>query len=116
MDRVRQPFNVNALAQAAALGALGDDSHLEASVKNNTEGFEFLEGKLKAMGLKVVPTEANFFLVEVDDGKGVYDGLLKQGVIVRPMASYGLGHYIRVTIGLPEENNRFIEALKSVIG
>lgn len=116
MDRVRQPFNVNALAQAAALGALGDDSHLEASVKNNTDGFEFLEGKLKAMGLKVVPTEANFFLVEVGDGKGVYDGLLKQGVIVRPMASYGLGRYIRVTIGLPEENNRFIEALMSVIG
>ncbi|MBE9529417.1 MAG: histidinol-phosphate transaminase, partial [Proteobacteria bacterium] len=115
MDRVRQPFNVNALAQAAALGALGDDAHLEASVKNNTEGFLFLEGELKKLGLEVVPTEANFFLIKVGDGKGVYDGLLKQGVIVRPMASYGLCEYIRVTIGLPEENSRFIEALKSVI-
>ena len=115
MDRVRQPFNINLLAQAAALGALEDDEHLRASIANNIEGYEYLLGELKELDLESIPTEANFLMIKVGDGKGVYTELLKAGVIVRPMASYGLGEYIRVTIGLPEENTRFIMALKRVV-
>ncbi len=115
MDRVRQPFNVNGLAQAAALGALEDDEHLRSSIANNIEGYEYLLGELNELGLESVPSEANFFMIKVGDGKKVYSELLKAGVIVRPMASYGLDEYIRVTIGLPEENTRFIAALKKVV-
>ncbi len=115
MDRVRQPFNVNALAQAAALGALNDEEHLRATIGNNKTGYDYLTGELVNLGLAVVPSEANFFMVKVGDGKRVYTELLKTGVIVRPMASYGLGEYIRVTVGTPKENERFIEMLKQVI-
>lgn len=115
MDRVRQPFNVNSLAQAAALAALDDGEHLKATLENNKNGLEYLFNELKSFGFEVVPTEANFFLVKVGDGKSVYNGLLKKGVIVRPMASYGLPEYIRVTVGLPEENRRFIKAFKETI-
>ncbi len=68
------------------------------------------------MGLECVPTEANVFLVKTGEGKKVYDALLKKGVIVRPMDSYGLGEYIRVTVGLPEENRRFVSSLKDALG
>ncbi len=116
MNRVRQPFNVNSLAQAAALAALDDRGHLERTVRNNIQGLDYLLGELKAMGLECVPTEANFFLVKTGEGKKVYDALLKKGVIVRPMDSYGLGEYIRVTVGLPEENRRFVSSLKDALG
>jgi histidinol-phosphate aminotransferase len=116
LDRVRQPFNVNSLAQVAALAALGDDAHIERTRRNNSEGLDYLFGALRAMGLECVPTEANFFLVRVGDGAGVYDALLKKGVIVRPMAGYGLPEHIRVTVGLPEENRRFIESLNPLLG
>ncbi|MBI5682823.1 MAG: histidinol-phosphate transaminase [Deltaproteobacteria bacterium] len=112
MNKVRQPFNVNSLAQIAAMAALDDDEHLKKSQKNNQDGLKYLFNELSAMGLECVPTQANFFLVKVGNGKGVYEGLLKQGVIVRPMASYGMGEYIRVTVGLPEENERFVEAIR----
>lgn len=115
MDRVRQPFNVNSLAQAAALAALDDSEHLKATLENNKNGLEYLFNELKSFGFEVLPTEANFFLVKVGDGKNVYNGLLKKGVIVRPMASYGLPEYIRVTVGRPDENRRFIKAFKETI-
>ncbi len=115
MDRVRQPFNVNSVAQAAALAALDDEDHLLATVENNKNGLEFLFKELKTFGFEVMPTEANFFLIKAGDGTAVYNGLLKKGVIVRPMASYGLPEYIRVTVGLPEENRRFIKAFKEII-
>ena len=114
MNKVRQPFNVNSLAQIAAMAALDDEEHLKRSQKNNADGLKFLYGEIKAMGFEYVPTHANFFLIKVGKGKEVYDALLKQGVIVRPMASYGLGEYIRVTVGTPEENKRFVEAIKKV--
>ncbi|MBI5233317.1 MAG: aminotransferase class I/II-fold pyridoxal phosphate-dependent enzyme, partial [Deltaproteobacteria bacterium] len=114
MDRVRQPFNVNSLAQRAALAALDDWEHVDASKKNNREGLKFLFCEIGRLGFECVPTEANFFLIKVGDGKGVYEALLRKGVIVRPMASYGLGEYIRVTVGLPEENRRFLETFKEV--
>jgi len=115
MNKVRQPFNVNSLAQIAAMAALEDEEHLKRSQKNNSEGLKFLYREMKAMGLEYVPTQANFFLIKVGKGKDVYDALLRQGIIVRPMASYGLGEYIRVTVGTPEENQRFVEALRRAI-
>ena len=115
MGRVRQPFNVNSLAQAAALAALDDTEHLERSIRNNNEGLEYLFKEVSVLGYECVPTEANFFLVRVGDGRAAYEALLRKGVIVRPMASYGLGEYIRVTVGLPEENRRFVEAFCGVV-
>lgn len=116
MDRVRQPFNVNSLAQAAALAALKDTAHIEATLEINKEGIEYLFTELKDMDMECVSTEANFFLVKVGDGKGLYQSLLKQGVIVRPMDNFGLPEYIRVTIGTMDENKRFITTLRSLYG
>ncbi len=116
LNRVRQPFNVNTLAQLAAIAALDDSAHLERTKANNSEGLKYLFSELDALGLECVPTHANFFLIKVGDGKRIYDGLLKKGVIVRPMASYNLPEYIRVTVGLPEENRRFMEAFREVLG
>ena len=115
MNRVRQPFNVNSLAQAAAIAALDDVEHLERTRQNNAVGLAYLFGELSKLGFECVDTEANFFLVRVGDGKGVYDALLRKGVIVRPMASYNMPEYIRVTVGLPEENKRFLEAFMEVV-
>jgi histidinol-phosphate aminotransferase len=115
MERVRQPFNVNSLAQAAAIAALDDTAHIESSLRKNAEGLEYLYREVDALGLEYVPTEANFFLIKVGDGEGVYGALLKQGIIVRPMDSYGLGEFIRVTVGLQEENERFIAGLKDAL-
>jgi histidinol-phosphate aminotransferase len=115
MERVRQPFNVNSLAQVAALAALDDTPHLLLSKKNNVEGLAYLYKALDDMSLEYVPTEANFFLIKVDEGKAVYGELLKEGVIVRPMAGYGLGEYIRINVGTPGENQRFIETLQRVL-
>ena len=114
MNKVRQPFNVNSLAQIAAMAAMDDEEHLKKSQKNNKEGLEYLFNELKAMGIEYVTTQANFFLIKVGKGKEIYDALLRQGVIVRPMASYGLGEYIRVTVGTAEENKRFVEAIRKV--
>ncbi len=116
MNRVRQPFNMNSIAQAAALAAIGDDGHVERSRRNNASGLEYLYGELTALGLEYVPTEANFFLIKVGRGREVYEALLKRGVIVRPMESYGLDEYIRLTVGLPAENERFIGSLRDVLG
>jgi histidinol-phosphate aminotransferase len=116
MNRVRQPFNVNSLAQVAALAALDDTEHVKRSRENNASGLKYLFGELKELNYECVPTEANFFLVNVGDGRAVYDALLRKGVIVRSMHGFGLDEYIRVTVGLPEENRRFIEAFREVVG
>lgn len=114
MHRVRQPFNVNTLAQIAAIAALDDTDHLQRTIENNRRGLEYLYSAVKALGFEYVPTEANFFLIKVGDGKKIYNDLLRRGVIVRPMASYNMPEYIRVTVGLPEENKRFIETFAQV--
>jgi histidinol-phosphate aminotransferase len=112
MNKIREPFNTNTLAQAAALAALGDAEHVEYSRKVNGEGKEYLYRELEGMGMEYVPTEANFiFLPLKTNSEELYEKLLRQGVIVRPM---GPGA-IRVTIGLPDENGRFIEALKKAV-
>ncbi|HLB25958.1 MAG TPA: histidinol-phosphate transaminase [Nitrospirota bacterium] len=113
MDRVRQPFNTNSLAQAAALAALGDDEHVKESVRVNEEGKKYLYRELGRIGVKFLPTRANFIYMEMGRDAGeVYAALLKEGVIVRPMGP----RQIRVTIGLTRENERFIGALERAIG
>jgi histidinol-phosphate aminotransferase len=116
MNRIRQPFNVNRLAQAAAIAALDDDEQVEKSLSMNKEGKKFLYKEFDAMGLEYVPTSANFILVNMDrDGKEVFEKLLREGVIVRPMGGYDLPNFIRVTIGKPEQNQKFMESLKKVL-
>jgi histidinol-phosphate aminotransferase len=111
MNRLREPFNTNSVAQKAALAALGDKAHVSHSRKTNTEGKQYLYQELKTLGISFVPTEANFIYIPMEDSLTIYGNLLKKGVIIRPMGPRA----IRVTIGLPEENRRFIEALKSVV-
>jgi histidinol-phosphate aminotransferase len=115
LNRVRQPFNVNSLAQAAALAALADDAYVEESRALNRQGMRELESGLRELGLAWVPSHGNFLLVEVGDAGAVYARLLKQGVIVRPVANYGLPEWLRVTVGLPAENLRFLAALKTAL-
>lgn len=115
LNRVRQPFNVNALAQAAALAALADAGFVETSRALNREGMNALEQGLRAMAVDYVPSHANFLLIKVGNAGRVYQRLLEQGVIVRPVANYGLPEHLRVTIGLPEENRRFLTALESAL-
>jgi histidinol-phosphate aminotransferase len=112
LNRVRQPFNVNSLAQAAALAALADTAYVEESRALNDAGMRQLEQGLAEMAVPYTPSHANFLLIQVGDGGRVYQRLLAQGVIVRPVANYGLPEHLRVTIGLPEENRRFLAALK----
>lgn len=111
LNRVRQPFNVNALAQAAAIAALDDREYVEESARINREGMRELEAGFAALSLRYLPSRGNFVLVEVGDGAAVYAALLRQGVIVRPVAGYGLPRWLRVTVGLPHENRRLLEAL-----
>ncbi|MDH4227388.1 MAG: histidinol-phosphate transaminase [Deltaproteobacteria bacterium] len=115
LNRVRQPFNVNSLAQVAATAALDDTEHVERSRKTNSDGLQMLFTELERKGFVCVPTEANFFLVKVGRGDVVYNELLKKGVIVRPMKSYSLPEYIRVTVGTEAENRRFLEAFFKVM-
>ncbi len=111
LNRVRQPFNVNAIAQAAALAAIEDEAYVEESRKINAAGYAQLVAGLTALGIPFVPSHANFVLAHVGDGASVNRRLLEQGVIVRPVANYGLPNSLRVTVGLPEENTRFLTAL-----
>jgi histidinol-phosphate aminotransferase len=113
MEKVRQPFSVNLLAQMAAEAALEDKEHGEKTAQITEGGKRYLYEELTRLNLAFVPSEANFILVHCGPrAPQVMDGLLQQGVVVRGMAGYGLEEYIRVTIGLPEENKRFIKALK----
>jgi histidinol-phosphate aminotransferase len=116
LHRVRQPFNVNALAQVAAIAALGDTAYVDESARLNREGMQALEAGLAALGVATLPSHANFILARVGDAPKVYGELLRRGVIVRPVAGYGLPEWLRVTIGLPAENARFLEALAQALG
>ena len=111
LNRVRQPFNVNSIAQAAALAALDDDAYVEESRELNDAGHAQLVAGLAKLGLRHVPSHGNFLLVEVGNGLRINGELLKHGVIVRPVGNYGLPEWLRVTIGLPHENARFLDAL-----
>lgn len=115
-ERVRQPFNVNAAAQAAALAALGDDEHVERSRAVNRAGLIFWEGALRELGLEFVPSSANFVLVRVGEGAGVFGELQRRGIIVRPMAGYALPEWIRISVGTEPENTRCRAELRAVLG
>ncbi|HEX4585405.1 MAG TPA: histidinol-phosphate transaminase [Burkholderiaceae bacterium] len=115
LNRIRQPFNVNSVAQAAARAALDDDEFVRRSVELNESGRTELCRSLGAMGLQLAPANGNFVLVRVGAAAAVYQHLLGCGVIVRPVASYGLPEWLRVTVGLPEENARFLRELPGAL-
>jgi len=116
LNRVRQPFNVNSLALAAAAASLQDSEHLARSVEINRSGKRQLCAGFDAMGIAYIPSVANFLCFAVPGAASdVYTGLLHEGIIVRPVASYGLPGRLRVTVGLEDENRRFLEALAKVI-
>lgn len=119
LNRIRQPFNVNSLAQAAAVAALNDDEYLHESAKLNADGYRQMTDAFTKMGIEFVPSHGNFVLFRAgdDDGAGarVNLELLKKGVIVRPVGNYGLPQWLRVSIGLPHENEVFLKALRSVL-
>ncbi len=116
MNLVRQPFNVNYLAQVGALAALDDDKFVEKTLTLTRDGLEFLYSQLDRIGLKYVPTQTNFFLIKTPLGAGeTYQRMLREGVIVRSMESFGLSDYIRINVGLPEENKRFVKTLEKIL-
>ena len=113
LERVRHPFNVNRLAEIGAAAALDDHEHLERTVRVNNEGIDYLTRELEALGVEVWPTDANFVLARA--GVDIAERLLSEGVIVRPMAGFGLPEHVRISIGLPEENERFVKALRRLL-
>ena len=112
LERARHPFNVNRLAEVGALAALDDTPHVEASRQVNADGIAYLTEQLAAMGVPVCPTDANFVMAEL--GRGVYEALLREGVIVRPLGGFGLADHVRITVGRSDENERLIAALRRV--
>jgi len=115
LEKVRQPFNVNAIAQAAALAALDDTAHAEKTRRVTSRGLKLYSRTFRKLGLEFIRSSANFILVRVGDGEGVFDQLQKQGVIVRPMASYQLPEWIRISMGTPKQNQRCLDALKAIL-
>jgi len=116
LQKCRQPFNANAIAQAGALAGLEDEQHQEKTRLMTDEGRAFLEQSFADMDLEYVPSQANFVLVKVVDGDAVFQAMLKQGVIVRAMRSYKLPDWIRISVGTMEQNQRCIEVLKEALG
>jgi histidinol-phosphate aminotransferase len=115
LQRTRQPFNINSIAQAGALAGLLDDEHQSKTKAITDEGRIFLQDSFKAMGLDYIPSFANFVLVKVGDGNQVFAKMMDQGVIVRAMAAYKLPEWVRISIGTMEQNRRCIDVLKSVL-
>lgn len=116
LDRIRQPFNVNAVAQAAAAAALDDQEFARRCVEQTRQGLRRLGEGFAGLGLEFIPSQANFILVKVGDGARVFDALQRRGVIVRPVANYGLPGWIRVTAGTAEQNERLLGSLAAVVG
>ena len=116
MNRVRQPFNVNQLALVAATAALEDAAFIARSRDVNAKGLAQLRAGFGRLGLEYIPSYGNFITVRVGDAKSVYMALLREGVIVRPIAGYGMPEHLRVTVGLPEQNQRFLDALARALG
>ena len=114
LEKVRQPFNLNAMAQAAALAAIDDTDHLEATRSNNAVGLEFFEQTLSELNIETVASHANFILANVGDGASTFQKLQERGVITRPMAGYQLPEWIRISIGTPAENERCLAALREL--
>jgi len=116
MEKARQPFNVNLLAQAAAIAALDDKKFLVKTRKVVLEGKNYIYDNLNKLGVSYVPSVANFILIDVGrDGADVFNRMLNRGVIVRDMKQYGLKNFIRVTVGTRKENERFVKVLKKIL-
>lgn len=115
LNRVRQPFNVNSLAQTAAMAALQDAAHVEESRHVNAQGIEYLSAGLAELGFGVLPSIGNFLLVDMGQSAApVCEALMRVGIIVRPVANYGLPDHLRISIGLPAQNRRLLDALRSI--
>lgn len=120
LNRARQPFNVNSLAQTAALAALSDEQYVDEAIQTNKEGMQALTAAFDELSLPYIPSVGNFVCVDLASTTNktadeVYQGLLHAGVIVRPVANYGLPNYLRISIGTARENQRFINALRAII-
>ena len=115
LEKIRQPFNINALVQAGALAALDDSEHITRTRRNNHEGLKFFESAFRELNLRFTPSAANFILVQVGDGQRVFNELQKLGVIVRPMGGYHLPEWIRISIGTHAENTRCLDTLRKVL-
>lgn len=115
LNRVREPFNVNAVAQATAIEALQDQSFAQQSKQANAEGREQLENGFVSLGCEYIKSYANFVTVKVGNGEACFQSMQRQGVIVRPLAPYGMPEWVRVTVGLPDQNQRAIECLNSYL-
>jgi histidinol-phosphate aminotransferase len=115
LETIRQPFNINSIAQAGALAALDDTDHVQKTRANNAQGMRQLGRGLAALGVEYLPSGGNFILARVGDGKRVFDEMQKLGVIVRPMGGYDLPAWVRISIGTAKENERCLAALKKVL-
>ena len=116
LNRVRQPFNTNLLAQAAALAALEDEDYVKRSAELNREGMHYIQQQLDAASLRYLPSRGNFITIHFErEAMPLYEALLQRGVIVRPVANYGLPEYLRVSIGTQEQNVRFIDTLNEIL-
>ena len=115
MEKIRQPFNINSLAQIGALAALDDDAHAEKTRRIIARGLKFFAREFRKLEIGFVRSSANFILVRVGDGQRVFNEMQKLGVIVRPMAGYQLPEWIRISVGTPEQNERCLEALKNAL-
>lgn len=112
LQKVRQPFNINQMAQVGALAALGDEEYYERTLSRTREGLDFLSREVERLGCKRCPTQTNFFLIDVRGNADLlYNAMLTKGVIVRSMSAYGFDTFIRVTVGTEEENKRFVKTL-----
>jgi histidinol-phosphate aminotransferase len=116
LNKVRQPFNINAMAQAAAMAALDDVTHIVETREMVFQGLGFFERELPALGIETVPSVANFILCKTGNGRSVFQELQKRKIIVRPMDPYGLPEHIRVTIGTPAQNQATLDALRDILG
>jgi histidinol-phosphate aminotransferase len=116
LEKIRQPFNINSLAQAGALAALDDDSHVRRTRRSNQWGLKVFSRAFRKWNLPFVPSHANFILVQVGDGTTVFNEMQKAGVIVRPMGGYQLPEWIRISVGTSKENRRSLEALSMALG
>jgi histidinol-phosphate aminotransferase len=110
LERARHPFNVNRLAEVAAVAALDDREYRERITRLTAEGIAYLSRELRALGIEVWPSDANFVLARA--GAGIYERLLREGVIVRPLAGFGMPEHVRISVGLPEENERLVKTLR----
>jgi histidinol-phosphate aminotransferase len=116
LEKIRQPFNINSIAQAGALAALEDNEHMGKTRTNNARGLDFFQRAFRDLKLEYVPSAANFILVRVGEGQKIFEAMQKLGVIVRPMGGYLLPEWIRISVGTKEENERGLEALKKSFG